>query len=118
MFGESWQRNHAIIAPVVIFAICIFLWVLEGYDLRGALDSSIVEWAVMFYGAALGLFELGGWMFYAMAMNKRKEERLRNEGRAEGRAEMIKSLEDAASPEQAAVLRELMNKAGLQTNGR
>ena len=57
-------------------------------------------------------------MFYAMAMNKRKEERLRAEGEKRGEARVIKSLEDVASPEQAAVLRELIEKAGLQTNGR
>ena len=93
---ENWQRNHAIVGSIAVFVFTVLLWVKTGMSLREALDSSMVDFAVMFYGAIAGLFE-GGGMFYAIAQIAK--------ARREAREAVATATAEVASANAAADLR-------------
>ena len=76
------------------------------------MNSSIPEFGVVFYGGLVGFFEVGG-MFYAIAMARRKA----RENVAKGRDAMVADLEAKATPEQAEMLRNLLDRIDRNTNG-
>ncbi len=118
---DEWVRTHALVGPPAVFAITYGLWVKLGLSLREAMDSSIVDFAVMFYAALAALVE-GGGMFYALAYLKRGKRKLADErreieaeGRAEGRVSVLAELE--ASIQDGETVEEFLSRLRKEMNG-
>ena len=94
---EEWTRGHVVAASIGIFTITYGLWVAAGMSLREAMDSSIVDFAVMFYAALMGFFE-GGGMFYTLYLRKKIKKEFEDERKKlvnESRVAVLTELEAA-----------------------
>jgi hypothetical protein len=88
------------------------------------MDSSIVDFAVMFYTVLAALFE-GGGMFYALAYLKRGKQQLakergeieaeRGELVKEGRTSMLAELRTAT--QSGETMEEILSRLGKEMNG-
>ena len=109
---DNWQRNHTVAGGVFVVLATFGLWAMTGMSFEAAMNSSIPEFGVVFYGGLVGFFEVGG-MFYAIAMYRKKA----RENVARGRDAMVADLEAKATPEEAETLRSLLDRIDRNTNG-
>ena len=124
---DRWQRNHLVATPIGVFACSLVLWIIQGYSVTEALGSSLVQFGVLLYGVLVSLSEIGGGMFYAMAIARkwRREQHAKTErdfaeattkaidqAVADDRAQLL----SAATPKEAKLLKQLMKLVDRPTD--
>ena len=108
------------LAGVGITAITFWLWVQLGMSLETAMNSSIAEFAAVFYAGLIGLFEGGGsLMFYAIAMYRKARREQAAKDIAARREQAAKDIAEGESrvirllaPEEAKRVQGLLANAG------
>jgi hypothetical protein len=107
---HNWRRSHLMAAPFGILLTTLYLWQLADPEQQNIeYAASLVDLGALIYGTTISGMEVLIGMFYAIAKHLEYKDKLRKEGREEGRKEeraaVLAKLDGIISAEQIAELR-------------